>query len=49
MVRLDGTNDEEGRALLAEAQLPNVHTESTMDGAAAKVVELAAAARQGGA
>ena len=29
--------------LLAEAQLPNVHTESTMDGAAAKVVELAAA------
>ena len=27
--------------LLAEAKLPNVHTESTMDGAAAKVVELA--------
>jgi succinyl-CoA synthetase beta subunit len=44
VVRLDGTNGEEGRALLAEAQLPNVHTESTMDGAAAKVVELAAAA-----
>ncbi len=43
VVRLDGTNGEEGRALLAEAQLPNVHTESTMDGAAAKVVELAAA------
>ncbi|HEY1714113.1 MAG TPA: ADP-forming succinate--CoA ligase subunit beta [Solirubrobacteraceae bacterium] len=42
VVRLDGTNGEEGRALLAEAQLPNVHTESTMDGAAAKVVELAA-------
>jgi succinyl-CoA synthetase beta subunit len=41
VVRLDGTNGEEGRALLAEAQLPNVHTESTMDGAAAKVVELA--------
>ena len=43
VVRLDGTNDEEGRALLAEANLPNVHAESTMDGAAAKVVELAAA------
>jgi succinyl-CoA synthetase beta subunit len=44
VVRLDGTNGPEGRALLAEAQLPNVYTESTMDGAAAKVVELAAAA-----
>ena len=44
VVRLDGTNDEEGRALLAEADLPNVHTEATMDGAAQKVVELAAAA-----
>ena len=44
VVRLDGTNDEEGRRLLAEAALPNVHTESTMDGAAQKVVELAAAA-----
>jgi succinyl-CoA synthetase beta subunit len=44
VVRLDGTNGEEGRALLAEANLPNVHTESTMDGAAAKVVELAGAA-----
>jgi succinyl-CoA synthetase beta subunit len=32
-----------GPALLAEANLPNVYTESTMDGAAAKVVELAAA------
>src|SRR5579875_379507 len=41
VVRLDGTNGEEGRKLLAEAALPNVHTESTMDGAAAKVVELA--------
>jgi succinyl-CoA synthetase beta subunit len=41
VVRLDGTNDVEGRRLLAEAQLPNVHTESTMDAAAAKVVELA--------
>jgi succinyl-CoA synthetase beta subunit len=43
VVRLDGTNDEEGRRLLAEAKLPNVHTESTMDGAAEKVVELAQA------
>src|SRR3954468_14460921 len=44
VVRLDGTNDEEGRRILAEAALPNVHVEQTMDGAAAKVVELAAAA-----
>jgi succinyl-CoA synthetase beta subunit len=44
VVRLDGTNDEEGRRLLAEADLPNVFTESTMDGAAQRVVELAAAA-----
>jgi succinyl-CoA synthetase beta subunit len=44
VVRLDGTNDVEGRALLAEANLPNVHTEATMDGAAKKVVELATAA-----
>jgi succinyl-CoA synthetase beta subunit len=43
VVRLDGTNDEEGRRLLADAALPNVHVESTMDGAARKVVELAAA------
>src|SRR5215212_6813650 len=41
VVRLDGTNDEEGRALLADADLPNVHTEATMLGAAKKVVELA--------
>jgi succinyl-CoA synthetase beta subunit len=44
VVRLDGTNDEEGRRLLAEANLPNVHSEATMDGAAQKVVELAAGA-----
>jgi succinyl-CoA synthetase beta subunit len=49
VVRLDGTNGEEGRALLAEAKLPNVYTESTMDGAAAKVVELAAGAGAGAA
>jgi succinyl-CoA synthetase beta subunit len=41
VVRLDGTNDKEGRALLAEANLPNVYTEATMLGAAEKVVELA--------
>jgi succinyl-CoA synthetase beta subunit len=41
VVRLDGTNDEEGRRLLAEANLPNVFVEKTMLGAAAKVVELA--------
>ena len=40
-VKLDGTNDKEGRALLAEANLPHVHTEATMLGAAEKVVELA--------
>ncbi len=41
-MRLDGTNDEEGRRLVAEASLPNVHPAATMDEAAAKVVELAA-------
>jgi succinyl-CoA synthetase beta subunit len=41
VVRLDGTNDEEGRRILAEAALPNVHTASTMNEAAEKVVELA--------
>jgi succinyl-CoA synthetase beta subunit len=43
VVRLDGTNDVAGRQLLADAKLPNVHTEATMLGAAQKVVELAAA------
>jgi succinyl-CoA synthetase beta subunit len=41
VVRLDGTNDEEGRALLADANLPNVSVEATMLGAAERVVELA--------
>jgi succinyl-CoA synthetase beta subunit len=41
VVRLDGTNDVEGRRLLADAALPNVHPEKTMDSAAARVVELA--------
>jgi succinyl-CoA synthetase beta subunit len=43
VVRLNGTNEEEGRALLAEADLPNVTVVATMDEAAAKVVELAGA------
>ena len=41
VVRLDGTNDEEGRRLLAEAELSNLVVESTMLGAAERVVELA--------
>ena len=41
VVRLDGTNSEEGLALLAEAGLDNLHHEATMLGAAKKVVELA--------
>jgi succinyl-CoA synthetase beta subunit len=41
VVRLDGTNDVEGRKLLADADLPNVHSVATMDEAAAKVVDLA--------
>jgi succinyl-CoA synthetase beta subunit len=43
VVRLNGTNEEEGLALLAEADLPNVTVEKTMDDAAARVVERAAA------
>jgi succinyl-CoA synthetase beta subunit len=42
VVRLDGTNDEEGRRLLSEADLPGLHVEATMLGAAERVVELAA-------
>jgi succinyl-CoA synthetase beta subunit len=41
VVRLDGTNDEEGRKLLADADLPNVHVEKTMLDAASRAVELA--------
>jgi succinyl-CoA synthetase beta subunit len=44
VVRLDGTNDEEGRKILADANLPNVFVEETMLGAADRVVELANAA-----
>ncbi|HEX3736311.1 MAG TPA: ADP-forming succinate--CoA ligase subunit beta [Solirubrobacterales bacterium] len=41
VVRLDGTNSEEGLAILAEADLPNMHQEKTMLDAARRVVELA--------
>jgi succinyl-CoA synthetase beta subunit len=41
VVRLDGTNSEEGLALLAEAGLENLHNEKTMLAAAQRVVELA--------
>jgi succinyl-CoA synthetase beta subunit len=43
VVRLDGTNDVQGRELLREAGLPNVYAARTMNEAAEKVVELAAA------
>jgi len=42
VLRLDGTNDVEGRRLLDEARLPNVYPARTMDEAAEKVVALAA-------
>jgi succinyl-CoA synthetase beta subunit len=42
VVRLDGTNAEEGRRLLREAAPPNVHAEATMLDAARRAVELAA-------
>jgi succinyl-CoA synthetase beta subunit len=41
VVRLDGTNSEEGLGMLADADLPNLHVEMTMLGAAERVVELA--------
>jgi succinyl-CoA synthetase beta subunit len=41
VVRLDGTNAEEGRAMLADAAPPNLHVEETMLSAAERVVELA--------
>ncbi len=44
VVRLDGTNSEEGLAILAEADLPNLHQEKTMLDAARRVVELAGGA-----
>ncbi|HEY7605076.1 MAG TPA: ADP-forming succinate--CoA ligase subunit beta [Gaiellaceae bacterium] len=42
VVRLDGTNAEEGRRLLEDAAPPNLHVEPTMLEAARRAVELAA-------
>jgi succinyl-CoA synthetase beta subunit len=44
VVRLDGNNADEGRAILAGAGLNGVEMVDTMDGAARRVAELAAAA-----
>jgi succinyl-CoA synthetase beta subunit len=44
VVRLDGTNAEEGRALLRDANASNVHAEATMLDGARRAVELAGAA-----
>jgi succinyl-CoA synthetase beta subunit len=41
VVRLDGTNAEEGRAMLVAAAPPSLHVEETMLSAAERVVELA--------
>jgi succinyl-CoA synthetase beta subunit len=41
VVRLDGTNSEQGLALLEEAEIPGLEVEATMLGAARRVVELA--------
>jgi succinyl-CoA synthetase beta subunit len=42
VVRLDGTNAEEGRRLLSESGASNVHPEATMLDGARRAVELAA-------
>jgi succinyl-CoA synthetase beta subunit len=44
VVRLDGTNAELGRELLAEAGRPNIYPEATMLDGARRAVELAASA-----
>jgi succinyl-CoA synthetase beta subunit len=44
VVRLDGTNAEEGRRILAEAGRPNIYPEATMLDGARRAVELAKAA-----
>ncbi|HET9438506.1 MAG TPA: ADP-forming succinate--CoA ligase subunit beta [Gaiellaceae bacterium] len=41
VVRLDGTNADEGRRILADASLPNLHAEATMLDGARRAVELA--------
>ncbi len=43
VVRLDGNNAELGRRILTEAQLPHLEQVDTMDGAARRAAELAAA------
>jgi succinyl-CoA synthetase beta subunit len=43
VVRLDGNNAEEGRRILTEANLPKLEQVDTMDGAARRAAELAAA------
>jgi succinyl-CoA synthetase beta subunit len=43
VVRLDGNNADEGRAILAQAALPGVEQSDTMDGAAERAAELAGA------
>ena len=47
VVRLDGNNAEEGRRILAEAGLPSVEQVGTMDDAARRAAELAAAPATG--
>jgi succinyl-CoA synthetase beta subunit len=42
VVRLDGTNAEQGREILQEASPPDLHVEPTMLDAARRAVELAA-------
>jgi succinyl-CoA synthetase beta subunit len=46
VVRLDGTNDEEGRRILAQADAPQLHPAKTMLEAAQLVVELAQSANR---
>jgi succinyl-CoA synthetase beta subunit len=48
VVRLDGTNDEEGRRILAEADAPQLHPAKTMLEAADMVVALAKESAVGG-
>jgi succinyl-CoA synthetase beta subunit len=45
VVRLDGNNAEQGRRILDEANLPGVERVDTMDGAARRAAELAAAGK----
>jgi succinyl-CoA synthetase beta subunit len=45
VVRLDGNNAEEGRRILTEANLPLLEQVDTMDGAAQRAAELAAAGK----